>query len=171
MVDAAYGALPTEAPAPRPWRAGLEFLARSLFTVYRTHSWMLDIRVSGLPMTPNPLTWIDYGLQCLSGTGLDEDDQLAALLLLDGHVRSSARLAEDLRASRGGGLSAPSFSEAMRELLPEERYPALARLVATGAIHGRPDTDPAAFEFGLARVLDGIELLSRRDGLSAGAGD
>lgn len=158
MLDAAFGPIPAKAPSPTRWRAGLEFWARSLHAVYSAHPWMLDVRISGLPMTPNPLGWIDYGLQSLDGTGLGEDDQLGALLLLDGHVRGSARLANDLHDADDN--AAPTFSEAMSQVVQEERYPALARLIASGAIDSRADTDPARFEFGLARVLDGIEKLT-----------
>jgi AcrR family transcriptional regulator len=157
MLDAGYGPIPAKAPSPTPWRAGLEFWARSLSTIYRTHPWMLDVPISGLPMTPNALQWIDYGLQSLGDTGLDEDDQLSALLLLDGHVRSSARLANDLQDAGGERGPAPPFSETMSQLVHEERYPALSRLIASRAIDSSSETDPAGFEFGLARVLDGIE--------------
>jgi AcrR family transcriptional regulator len=160
MLDAAFGPIPAKAPSPTRWRSGLEFWARSLFAVYLTHPWMLDVRISGLPMTPNPLQWIDYGLQSLNGTGLGEDDQLGALLLLDGHVRGSARLANDLHDADDDATSAPPFSETMSQLVHEERYPALARLIASGTIDSRADADPARFEFGLARVLDGIEALT-----------
>jgi AcrR family transcriptional regulator len=160
MLDAAFGPIPAMAPSPTPWRAGLKFWAKSLFAVYLTHPWMLDVRISGLPMTPNPLQWIDYGLQSLNDTGLGEDDQLGALLLLDGHVRGSARLANDLHDAGGDATSAPPFSETMSQLVHEERYPALARLIASGAIDSPSDADPARFEFGLARVLDGIEDLT-----------
>ena len=159
MLDVAYGPIPAKAPSPTPWRAGLEFWARSLSAVYGTHPWMLDVPISGLPMTPNALQWIDYGLQSLSNSGLGDRDQLGALLLLDGHVRSSARLANDLEDAGGDAPPAPPFSETMSQLVDEELYPALSRLIASGA---GSDTDPAGFEFGLARVLDGIEDLTPR---------
>jgi hypothetical protein len=74
-------------------------------------------------------------------------------------VRSSARLANDLEDAGGDAPPAPPFSETMSQLVDEELYPALSRLIASGA---GSDTDPAGFEFGLARVLDGIEDLTPR---------
>jgi hypothetical protein len=58
-------------------------------------------------MTPNALQWIDYGLQSLNHTGLREDDQIDALRLLDEHVRSSARLWNDLRDAYGDATCSP----------------------------------------------------------------
>ena len=75
-------------------------------------------------------------------------------------MRGSARLANDLHDADDDATSAPPFSETMSQLVHVERYPALARLIASGAIDSPSDTDPARFEFGLARVLDGIEDLT-----------
>ncbi|ALG12128.1 TetR/AcrR family transcriptional regulator [Kibdelosporangium phytohabitans] len=153
MLDLGYGPLPGDTPPASPPRAGLEFWARRMFATYQAHPWMLKVRIRSLPTTPNALAWVDYGLQCLAGTRLSDTDRLNGLLLLDGHVRNSSRLATDLGETGG---SASQYSRIMGGLVRAEDYPALARMIASGAVDSRDrdQADQAGFEFGLTRVLD-----------------
>ena len=97
MLDSAFGPLPAGVPPPAPWRHALAFWAEALQAVYRDHPWMLEVPVRELPQTPNALAWIDFGLQSLATAGLSGENQLGALLLLDGHARNTARLTTDHR--------------------------------------------------------------------------
>jgi len=58
------------------------------------------------------------------------------------------------------------YAEAMRELLDPARFPALAPMIAAGEFDDGEDDLDDIFEFGIARVLDGLEALitSRKPG-------
>lgn len=159
MLDAAFGPLPAAVPPPVPWRQALAFWAEALHAVYRDHPWMLEVPVRELPQTPNALAWIDFGLQSLATAGLTGENQLGALLLLDGHARNTARLATDLRAGEDTAAS-PSYSQLMAPLIDATRFPALRRLLDAGVLDSpATTTGEAGFAFGLQRLLDGIDAL------------
>jgi hypothetical protein len=46
--------------------------------------------------------------------------------------------------------------------LVDERWPAVKRVVDAGVFDDEEDTRDADFEFGLERILDGVETLIRR---------
>lgn len=90
----------------------------------------------------------------------------AVLVLIAGHVDGAAwRALEKVQAERATGLTEDEWREAHAPVLAEladfTAYPTAARIgAAAGEAHGAYDPDHA-FEFGLARVLDGIEALVR----------
>jgi hypothetical protein len=59
------------------------------------------------------------------------------------------------------------YGRTLAKLVDEERFPALAELSAAGAFDPDPDPGPDGagtmplFEFGLARILDGVEVFVR----------
>ena len=160
MLDSAFGPLPAGVPPPAPWRHALAFWAEALQAVYRDHPWMLEVPVRELPQTPNALAWIDFGLQSLATAGLSGENQLGALLLLDGHARNTARLATDLRAVGEDTAASPSYSQLMAPLIDATRFPALRRLLDAGVLDSpATTTGEAGFAFGLERLLDGIDAL------------
>jgi AcrR family transcriptional regulator len=181
MVDAT-AASPPAAPAPgEGWRAGLARWAWAELEIYRNHPWVLRVPISGPPVAPNQLAWLDRGLRCLRATRLAEGEKLSVMLLLTGFVRSWARLeAELLEASRASGVSTEAamsgYGRLVARLTDPERFPALHAVIAAGVFDDGPDDqeEPDEFVFGLERVLDGIGVLvrarrrSRRPGVSAG---
>jgi AcrR family transcriptional regulator len=160
MLDAAFGPLPPALPPPAPWRRALESWAEALHAVYREHAWMLEVPVRELPQTPNALAWIDSGLQSLAAAGLTGENQLGALLLLDGHARNAARLDTDLRADGEDAGARPPYSQLMAPLIDATRFPALRRLLDAGELDSpATSTGQPGFAFGLQRLLDGIDAL------------
>ena len=90
-----------------------------------------------------------------------------SLLLLTVYVRGQAQLGFGMaEAEQRSGVSPQErdqvFARAMATLVDGERYPALARIAAAGTFEGDPDDPDADFEFGLDRILDGIETLIER---------
>jgi len=181
MVDAT-AASPPAAPAPgEGWRAGLSRWAWAELDVYHRHPWVLRVPISGPPIAPNQLVWLERGLRCLRDAGLAEGEKLSVMLLLTGFVRNWARLEADLlEASRASGASTEAamsgYGRLLARLTDAERFPALHAVIAAGVFDDGPDgpDEPDEFVFGLERVLDGIDALvrarpvPRRSGLSAG---
>jgi AcrR family transcriptional regulator len=163
MVDSA-GGLP---PAPQPgetWRDGLTRWARGYHEALRRHPWMLRVPISGPPITPNQVAWLEDGLRSLARTGLSEQEKLSSILLVSGFVRNDATLMADIAAAAGGAPELAlmaDYARTLRELTDAERFPALQAALDSGALEDDDDPD-AEFYFGLERVLDGIEALVRR---------
>jgi len=100
-------------------------------------------------------------LQCLANTPLTEDQKLSTVLLVSGHVRNEATLSADIAAASGGQPVMPGYGSLLRRLTTAERFPALHRAIDSGSLDDDDDLD-TEFNFGLERILDGIESLIDR---------
>jgi AcrR family transcriptional regulator len=166
-LDAAIGPPPDLDPADG-WRVRTERWARALLQFYRRHLWTLDVPISGLPAGPNQLLWFDRGLAALEETRMTEAEKTSSVLLVATYARNQAQLAADLvragRLAAEAGTAPQSWTQVLTRLIDPDRFPALSRVVAAGVFdddggaEGYPDDE---FDFGLQRVLDGIEALDR----------
>jgi hypothetical protein len=88
-------------------------------------------------------------------------------LLLSGYVRGAAEVSVGLsRAERCTGARpdqlAAVYAALFEKVAADGRYPRSADVLTSG-VFGEPDSAPDEdFEFGLERVLDGIEAFVRR---------
>jgi AcrR family transcriptional regulator len=171
MADLTFEAPPEPRRPEETWRDGLSRWAWTELGVYRRNPWVLRIPISGPPVTPNAMAWLERGLDCLRDTGLTEGEKLSVMLVLTGFVRGQAMLQADIAAAQAAGASPPdpelmaSYGRLMARLTDPERFPALHAVLAAG-VFDEPDNGDAEFTFGLERVLDGIETLieKRRTG-------
>ncbi|CAL9658354.1 hypothetical protein SUDANB176_06888 [Streptomyces sp. enrichment culture] len=169
MQEAAQGPAP-EPPADRTgWRDLLAWWARAQREVLHRHLWLLRIPVTAPPASPNAVSWMERGLAAMADTDLPEGEKISVILLVSGFVRHEATLMADLDAAyRASGLTPDEamrrYGRVLRRLTDPERHPAMTRLIVSGAMDVADDPD-AEFEFGLARILDGIAgLVERRGG-------
>jgi AcrR family transcriptional regulator len=154
MMDAAPGAPPIRDRSDGDWRAGLARWARELRAVYLRHPWVLQILGSSPPLEPGQLAWLDAGLGILRDTRLRPGERLSVIMVVLYYVRGEAH---------GGDRDVLArYGRALARLVDAERFPALAEVIASGVFEpGGADAGPGGdFEFGLARVLDGIAALS-----------
>lgn len=176
MQDAACGAflIPPLDPG-LGWRQGLREFALATVEVLRRHPWYLDIPIAGAPVTPNNLAIVDWGLGCLQGLPLSEQEKMSTILLLSTYGREVGAVERDISNAReagsvGAGLDVPRILQA---LVTAERFPYLFPVVGSGAY---TDQDPPGqehddFDFGLERILDGIaHLLGERQDRESGGG-
>lgn len=176
MLDSAMDAEP---PAPRgdgDWRAGLEEWCRSVLETYRAHPWIIFVSLSGPPSGPNGLRWMEAGLRELVASGLDTGEALQMLTMLSAVLRETIRLEVEMtRAAQSTGSTLvqveSDYSRGLRRVVTEERFPTIARMLREGVLDEAPDpgTDriggPAEeLDFGIRRVLDGIESYVRAKG-------
>ena len=161
MVDSAFDRAPAP-PAPRErWRSALARWARAHLAVLRRHRWVVRVPISGPPVTPNQVRWLEHGLSSLASTRLSGDEKLSVLLLLNGFVRNQAMLEADLAASEAGNAAMQGmagYGQVLSALIDVERLPAIAALIGDAAL-GDADGSHDDFEFGLERILDGVEAL------------
>ncbi|MFG2527952.1 TetR/AcrR family transcriptional regulator [Streptomyces sp. NPDC048516] len=171
MIDTAMGEPPgTAAPAgpgqdDRPgWRVALRSWAQALAAVYHRHPWLLDAAVGPRVMGPHELGWTERALAAFADTGLTGGEQLDAVVVVHGHIRTIAQVSASmgLGSARAKGPE-EVMSAALNELLAgrpgrADRFPALAAAVADTGTTSRDQ----AGEFGLERILDGLEAYMSR---------
>ncbi|HEX5594523.1 MAG TPA: TetR/AcrR family transcriptional regulator [Micromonosporaceae bacterium] len=176
MVNGAAGELPEISEGG--WRGGLTRWARELLASYRRHPWVLQVPISGPPFLPSELAWMDQGLRALTDTRLDEAEKLAVIQLLAVYVRGEAHLAQQLAQAvaaaqaastteQGRGeaaTAATGYGQLLRQMVDPQRLPALSQVLAAGVFDGPIDCTDADSDFGLQRVLDGIEVLIQARG-------
>jgi len=158
MQDQAIG-LPSRAPLEaKTWQDGLRLWYRESLEMYAVHPWILDIDITGLPSTPNNLVWMDCGLAVLRETPLSYQERLATVLVITGNARWEGfinRGYETRARQTGVSPSERDVTDAhiMSTLVTAEQFPYLHEAIRSGVF----EQDDNPFEFGLSRLIDGVE--------------
>lgn len=165
MLDTVYGETARPEDVPGGWRARLELIARENWALYQRHPWLLQVATSRPVLGPNVTAKYDYELRAIDGIGLTDVEMDSVITLITGFVHGTARGAvEAAQAESQTGMSdeqwwaahAPFFSL----IADPNRFPTAARVgQAAGEALGAAYSADHAFEFGLQRVLDGIQAL------------
>ncbi|MEV4135395.1 TetR/AcrR family transcriptional regulator C-terminal domain-containing protein [Dactylosporangium sp. NPDC049742] len=166
MVDAAVGH-PPPMPPGEGWREGMLRFARTHLEILRRQPWMVRVPITSPPLTPNHVAWMDHGLAVLAETPLEEHEKLSTIMTVSGITRNWAVLTADITAAaQASGTTADeamlTYGQLLGKLADPQRFPAIGRLLATGILDVPDETPDTDFEFGLARVLDGIQTLIER---------
>ncbi|MEU4035506.1 TetR/AcrR family transcriptional regulator [Streptomyces collinus] len=171
MLDEVLGEAPSLEGADG-WRQALERYARGSMDIARRHPWVPPLVSSRMLMGPHETALWDGVLGALSGLGLPEREMLALVRLLNGYVRGAAQQSADAEHdARRSGLSYDEWYRQTGPLLERtisaDRYPSLTRVWRSGVFEepGEGLGPDGGFEYGLQRVLDGIE--QRIEGRSA----
>ena len=94
-------------------------------------------------------------------TGLSSPDMGEMISVIDGYTRGASDTAISLARARARGTSELEWAAAvgadLGRAIGDPRFPKFAAMLTTPS-DGRPRTMEESFEFGLQRVLDGIEL-------------
>ncbi|NBD24149.1 TetR/AcrR family transcriptional regulator [Paenibacillus glycinis] len=165
-----------EIPVPadesgQDWREGLRAYVRESVAVFVKHPWYGDMPITSVPVTPNIIGWIDWVLRVMRPLQLDDFEKMSIMLLLSSYARSTGLIRRDMvNAIRAGGspedFMGVSMSAALKRLVKPERYPDLYPVVMSGIYAGEREAESTVgddLEFGLERILDGIEqYLERR---------
>lgn len=172
MFDAGMGEPPPDPEPSRGWRAGLERWTAAVFERYRSRSWTVRIPLTGPPLTPNQIRWLEWALRSMQGTHLAEAEKLSVVLLLSGYARSQALMAVDFADAARAGIdpsaAAARYGQTLLRLIDPEQFPAVHAAIVSGSLDDdyQPgdDTHEDLFiaeelRFGLDRILDGIEVL------------
>ena len=151
--DKALGAPPE---LPTEWRAAATAWVHAHVERFTERPWLLDVPIRGAPVTPNSMRWVEVMLQALEGTGLSQHDNLGCLLLLSGFAQNYASLVRQLEASNDTPVQAEAVGRFLVPRLIEGGYPMLTALYTNQEYEDGIDDD---LEFGLTRILDGIQVL------------
>ncbi|MEU8250722.1 TetR/AcrR family transcriptional regulator C-terminal domain-containing protein [Nonomuraea sp. NPDC048916] len=167
MADSVFaGARLPEIPMAA-WRRRLDAAAHLFWTVFSRHPWAAEVFSLSRPqLMPNVLPIAEWSLSTLRAMGLDAHDMLCAHINLFGHVRGMAlvRLAET-QAEEDTGMSADNWMRlqdgGLRRWAQSAGHPGLGYVVQE-----RFDFDlDTVFEYGLQRMLDGIDARRHALGL------
>ncbi|MEU4242308.1 TetR/AcrR family transcriptional regulator C-terminal domain-containing protein [Actinoplanes sp. NPDC026619] len=159
MIDSAIGELPLPARHPLGWRAGVELCARLEWAAFQRHPWLAPTMSLNRPqMAPNAMRLSEWVMAAFDGTRVPLPDRMYIQVLIFSFVRGVASgLEPEADAIRDSGLTADQWIETQTEVLT-------AVMNDGGMPHFRAlttqpfDFDLAQlFEFGLARLLDGLE--------------
>ncbi|MFC3998321.1 TetR/AcrR family transcriptional regulator [Nocardiopsis sediminis] len=169
MIDAMVGSGPLPHTLPGGWRERFEAWAREDWTGFREHPWLLRI-VSDRPVPgPNTLAWFDSAIRALDGTGLTGPEKATVVEVVDGYVRGLARTSLDTaEAERRSGVSETAWTSLANAFMARHvDFSAYPHLVEATAESGMPGPEEV-FEFGLQRLLDGVEEIIRDRAACAG---
>lgn len=176
MLDTVCGEVATAVAPTGDWRARLEQRARADWALYQRHPWMLHVASARALLGPNETLLLETTLAAVADTGLSGGEMISAVNLVARYVRGAAQGAlEAAAAAQQTGVTDDQWWAAREAIFANyfdpARYPTLISVAQTGAFdppagdHGADYNLQHAlrdFEFGLQRVLDGIEAFIAR---------
>jgi AcrR family transcriptional regulator len=167
MFDRAIGSV-EHGPVDGGWREMLSAVAWSAWELYRRHPWLLQVMaMSRPPLGPNSIADYDHQLRAVDGIGLSELEMDSVINMVSVFVQGAARAAAEAATStQDTGVTDDewwsTYAPLLEKVFDAEKYPVAARVgsVAGETYQSAYDANHG-FEFGLARILDGVEALIR----------
>lgn len=166
MIDRAYRMVPgPDAPRDAGWRTTMRYVAVGNWRMYLAHPWLLQTNLARPVLGPGGMAGFDYALSGLAGLDITDRERMGFVVALDGYVAGCARThVYAAQAARRTGISDEEFWTAHVPMLEKAMlsgaYPHVAALTEdTFAVPGEK-----LFEFGLDRLLDGLEAFVEAGG-------
>lgn len=141
------------------WRKTVETAARDELALYRAHPWLLSVNQTRPVLGPGAVGGMESMLAGIKDTGLTDPELVSVIIMVSGYVSGVARTqVHAVEVQQVTGVSDDEFWRAQEPMLStvmtSGRYPLMAALSPEAF---GPDFDH--FEFGLQRLLDGLEVL------------
>jgi AcrR family transcriptional regulator len=176
MLDRTLGELDVVYDLAAGWRPAARQWALDSWDFYLRHPWVHQISTARPVLGPGTYASMERAAEVFAATALGAADVLKFVGTVSGFVVGMTRQISELReASRAVGQTELEWwtqqSELMAELVPDvdARFPRLAAADADGAFDFEHEPEQYleqearnGFEFGLARLLDGIEAYVSR---------
>jgi len=160
IVDAGMGRPPRLTEPRGNWRAEVARWAHAKRAMLCARPWLAELPFVAAPHGPNWLRWLEAVVDSLSSTGLSSADMGEMLSIIDGYTRGASDTAISLARARARGASDQEWAAAvgadLGRAIGDARFPKFAALI-TAPSDGKPRSMEESFDFGLQRVLDGIE--------------
>jgi AcrR family transcriptional regulator len=151
MIEAAMGPAPDTSGS---WRVGLRAWADAMRVGFTEHRWMSAAAAGVRPIGPVELGWTEAGLAPMAQLPLRGSERLDTLVLISSHVRG---IVQQLGPESGGDPER-AIGDPLAEMLGD-RAADFPLSVAAFAESAAADATDQAYDFGLERILDGIEAL------------
>jgi len=161
MIDEAIGEEVFPPTPPEGWRARLELEARLQWTGFRRHRWLGPAMSLTRPqLAPNALKHTEWSLRALEGLGLDATAMLHIHVTLFSYVRGLATSLEaEAEAEQDTGMTSDEWMDTQEAALDAVAgsgpFATFLRIAKESDFEFDLDT---LFEFGLMRILDGLEV-------------
>jgi AcrR family transcriptional regulator len=145
------------------WRGQLTRLARQRWAMAQRHPWILQVGVHRPPLGPNVLARVEATLSAIDGIGLSEMEMDQVASLVGDYVRGAVRAALEAREiEQQTGMTDEQWwamnTPLLEGLVDPARYPTTVKIGEAFKAGRMPPPDHERnFEFGLQRVLDGVE--------------
>jgi AcrR family transcriptional regulator len=172
-VDAALGTPPPRSGEHQGWRAEIRLWAHAKRAMMCARPWLAELPFVAAPHGPNWLSWHEAFLRTIAHAGLTPEDMMDMLSVVHGYVHGSADTIISLTRATARGVTPEQWAAAVGadlcRAIDDARYPLLSGILtsSSGGItaesllptkHGKPRTMDESFDWGLDRLLDGIEL-------------
>lgn len=153
MIEEAIGPPPDMTAVSGGWRRRAETWAQLLWQTWDQHPWIPAATTGARPIGPREVGWVEAAMAAFAGTSLQGAEKMNAVVLLSGHVRNTHS-----PAAAGSQLwtAIHRLDPALAPLIraQADRFPGI--IAATDMPGSRPEHTR---QFGLARFLDGLELM------------
>jgi AcrR family transcriptional regulator len=161
IVDAGMGPPPRPAEPRADWRTEVTRWAHAKRSMLCARPWLAELPFVAAPHGPNWLSWLEALADPLAKTGLSGPDVGQMLSVIDGYTRGASDTSIALARARGRGISEQEWAAAvgadLGRAIGDPRFPTFEAIL-TAPPDGTARTMEESFDFGLQRVLDGIEL-------------
>jgi DNA-binding transcriptional regulator YhcF (GntR family) len=166
MIDVVMAEENFPAEPPEGWRARLEYAARLQWRLFHRHHWLAPaLSLTRPQLAPNALQHTEWILGAFEDDELDPVGRMLVHILLFSFVRGVATAFElEEEARRETGMTEDEWMQTQ-----EQAFYALAgaremkRFIEFSRVNDFDFDLDKLFEFGLARLLDGLEVfLARR---------
>jgi AcrR family transcriptional regulator len=162
IVDAGMGQPPRRPAAARgSWRDEITRWAHAKRAMLCARPWLAELPFVAAPHGPNWLAWLEAVMEPLATTTLSPADRGQMLSVIDAYTRGASDTAISLARARARGITEQEWAAAvgadLGRAIGDPRFPTFAAVI-TAPSDGQSRTMDESFDFGLQRVLDGIEL-------------
>lgn len=163
MLDRVLGEMVEAPETGSGWRERLAAVARQDWERGKRHPWMLQVGTHRPPLGPNLMARHEKTLEILNGLGLTDLEMDRAAVMLMSYVHGAVRQAvEAEQVRKHTGLSDQQWwvtqEPLLMEVLDPTRFPLSFQVGQAVGETFDSVTDPTSnFDFGLERVLDGLE--------------
>lgn len=167
MVDEVMGEADLPAHAGT-LRERMTEIAQQLWDEFHRHPWLLHVHKARPWIGPNGSARYEWQLAAIEGVGLGDLEMDHTIAVLTGFAESSARASIEAAGARTeSGMTDQQWWEinapVLGRLMGDSDYPISSRVgQAAGEAYNSMGDPARSFEFGLARIIDGIETLLRR---------
>lgn len=159
IVDAGMGLPPP--PASEEWRTEVTGWAHAKRNMLCSRPWLAELPFVAAPHGPNWLAWLEALADPLSRTGLSPADVGQMISVIDGYTRGASDTSISLARSRARGISEREWASAvgadLGRAIGDPRFQSFAAIL-TAPSEGKSRSMEESFDFGLQRVLDGIDV-------------
>jgi AcrR family transcriptional regulator len=149
-------------------RSRLTLIAEVELADRRAHPWLLDVVGVRPWLGPNVGDRYEWQLSAVEGVGLDDIEMDQTITLVAGFAANVARAEHAVRrAEQQSGMTDAQWweanADALGEVMAHRSYPLAGRVGSAAGEAYQAGSDPRReLDFGLARIIDGIEALLRQ---------